>query len=277
MRKRTGFTLVELLVVISIIAMLLAILIPSLNKARGSAQRVVCLNQLKTIGMSNMLYANDFNGKFVPACDATMVDPVQRSWNVNKAFLKYMGLTNNQGQATVNGYQMQDKYLCPTDLQVRKENVWKISNKVSYGYNMSDWTWNETKEPFSLAGNIPYSPTIWRGLVMSKIKKPSEKFFFCESQDIWVIENQSNYKTMWDKAGSNTVAYKNHNPPYWQVVYYRHFEGANVLFCDGRVAKLKKEQMFFYNEAGTPDTTRNDSIWFTDPSNRTKPAVTARM
>ncbi|HBG26796.1 MAG: hypothetical protein A2Y10_05450 [Planctomycetes bacterium GWF2_41_51] len=275
MRKKNGFTLVELLVVISIIAMLLAILIPSLNKARGSAQRVVCLNQLKTIGMNNILYANDFNGRYVPACDMTVVKDGERSWNVNVAFLKYMGLANSQGKAAVDGYQMQDKYMCPTDLQLRNPNVWKITNKVSYGYNMSDWTWRETKEQFLLASNIPYAPPHWRGLVVNKIKKPSEKVFFCDSQDIWVLENQANYKTLWDKAGSDTKRYKDKN--FWQVVYYRHFEGANVLFCDGRAVKMKKEDMFFYDSTGSPDTPRNDKLWFTDPSNRTSPATVSRL
>jgi len=277
MRKEKGFTLVELLVVISIIAILLSILIPSLNKARGSAQRVVCLNQLKTIGMANMLYANDFSGVFVPAVDATVMDPLKRSWNVNTAFLKYMGLTNNQGQATVNGYQMQDKYLCPTDLQQRNQLDWVLTNKVSYGYNMSDWTWGETKNGFSVSGSIGYKPGLWRGFVANKIIKPAEKVFFTDSQDIWVLENQANYKTLWDIAGSKTKIYKAHNPVYWQVVYYRHAEGANILYCDGRVAKKRKEEMFFYDSTGVPDAVRNDQLWFTDPSNRTSAAKVSRL
>ncbi len=281
MRKEKGFTLVELLVVISIIAILLSILIPSLNKARGSAQRIVCMNQLKTIGMANMLYANDFSGIYVPAVDSTVIDPGKRSWNVNTAFLKYMGLTNNQGEATVNGYKMTDKYLCPTDMQIRNKYWANIDtavtfyNKISYGYNMSDWTYSETKSGYSVSGTIGYKAGLWRGLVANKIIKPAEKVFFTDSQDIWITENQANYKTLWDVGGSDTKKYRDKN--FWQVVYYRHSEGANILYCDGRVAKKRKEEMFFYDTSGAPDTSRNDQLWFTDPSNRTSVAKVSRL
>ena len=59
-----GFTLVELLVVISIIALLLAILMPSLQKAREQAKTVVCLSNLRQWGMIFGLYTNDNNGRF---------------------------------------------------------------------------------------------------------------------------------------------------------------------------------------------------------------------
>ena len=59
-RKR-GFTLVELLVVISIIALLLAIIIPSMNKARETAKRVVCSNQLKEVARAISMYADVYN------------------------------------------------------------------------------------------------------------------------------------------------------------------------------------------------------------------------
>ena len=57
-----GFTLVELLVVIGIIALLISILLPSLNRARESAKSVVCLSNLRQIGTGLVLYTNGFNG-----------------------------------------------------------------------------------------------------------------------------------------------------------------------------------------------------------------------
>ncbi len=62
--KKKGFTLVELLVVIAIIAMLLAILMPALNKVKRLAQRLVCTTNLKGMGTALVVYANDFEDEY---------------------------------------------------------------------------------------------------------------------------------------------------------------------------------------------------------------------
>jgi prepilin-type N-terminal cleavage/methylation domain-containing protein/prepilin-type processing-associated H-X9-DG protein len=75
-RRRYGFTLVELLVVISIIALLLAILMPSLSRARESAKKIRCLNNLKQIGLAVQLYAEDFDRYHIPN-----YIPYSRDWS----------------------------------------------------------------------------------------------------------------------------------------------------------------------------------------------------
>jgi len=65
MRKQKGFTLIELLVVIAIIAILMAILLPALNRVREQGKRVVCLSNLKQLTLAWIMYADENDGKLV--------------------------------------------------------------------------------------------------------------------------------------------------------------------------------------------------------------------
>lgn len=266
-RAPAAFTLIELLVVIAIIALLLAIVTPALRKAKESARSVVCQNHLRTLALSNEIYASRWDNWYVPVIDTTMTSRDEPTWNSNTVFRQIVGLEDTYVESD---YILPEEYLCPSDKQ-STEAYWQqagvtYENFVSYGYNLTDWG-PYSKDPVSWSGDIPVDTWSCR-FRAGQIRSSADKIMFTDAGDIWARKSGADYKTYWDQYGQDIVKYR--SAGMWQPVYYRHKEGANLAFFDGHVDHRKKEDLFFYEDAesSTPDSDRNDQIWFCIPANR---------
>ena len=111
-RRRWGFTLVELLVVIGIIALLIAILLPSLSKAREVARRTVCGTKVNAWGKAFILYATDYNGMLpLDGGDGTSAAPIGL-WSDPRLWFNGPTVYMGTGNRTYDQLQQQ---LCPTN------------------------------------------------------------------------------------------------------------------------------------------------------------------
>jgi prepilin-type N-terminal cleavage/methylation domain-containing protein len=170
---QNAFTLVELLVVIAVIGILAALLLPALERSKLSAQRSVCVNNLKQVGVAIKMYASDHDdtlpGASKPPNDYWKTNGID-IWNVYKSLVKnYVGLN---GQSSPN-----DKaFVCPADIFF---NFVKSNSYVAHGLHedarsdFSSYNFNTGNLRTNDAGTGNLFPGI-AGLKESSIVEPTK-------------------------------------------------------------------------------------------------------
>ena len=234
MQKTKGFTLIELLVVIAVIGLLLAVMMPALNKARDLGKRLICAANLRTMGLGLKLYADAHDDWYVPCIERIDLDyeSTWTYWPENQDFRKVVGYKDMQSD--YENWNAPKEYLCPSDKVSNKEFIDYINNwnnYLSYGYNITDWF-----HPNSNWFNMSYT-----GHKSTFIKNPSGEMIWGESNDWWFWWRGADYTIGWDVLGHDTIS------PYQEAgcngpTLYRHNEGANYTFYDGHVDYMKKQE-----------------------------------
>jgi prepilin-type processing-associated H-X9-DG protein len=222
--KKKGFTLLVLLMVISIIATLAAMLLPVLSKARERGRQAVCMSNLRQLAMAFIMYTGDYG--YYPPAASDINGANNRRWFGVRASGSPWGESSFKmtPDTPIYAYLPDSKIrACPTFK--RFMGGWE-GGAGGYGYNDQ-----------YIGGTAPAGmPGAEISAKESRVRKPSETIMLADCA-IWQTHGLIEYAFV-------TAPYWDYSAYGFQIestpsIHFRHNGRANVAFCDGHVESRK--------------------------------------
>jgi prepilin-type N-terminal cleavage/methylation domain-containing protein/prepilin-type processing-associated H-X9-DG protein len=231
--RRRAFTLIELLVVIAIIAILAAMLLPALAKAKAKASETQCLNNLKQLGLGFQMYCPDNNDN-LPGWASSGAGFFQDDWiywrkpaatmpdgtlaTINKSPIV---LATGAGTADTNG----SVFLCPMDKSANSRPFY------NYSYSLDSLANNKgMASGHDAAGVYPFKLT-W-------VRRPTSKIMLAEE----AADASKNENPPQSTKTANFLVDGRWEPHVGQTdgdtITMRHQKGGNITFADGHCQRV---------------------------------------
>jgi|SRR5665213_614721 len=260
---QAAFTLIELLVVIAIIAILAAMLLPALSKAKAKAQQAYCMNNVKQLGLGMILYLNDSGDVYSGAASADTygfhqedwiywrVNPVATMPDGSQAMLNKSPLIKLLGTgASTNIFR------CPMD-QNDKDRVTHAQSSQPYYYSYEMTSYNITSAKVNPGITTIITTGVTYSFKSTQVRNPAGKMMAVEPV---AALNRNDEPAVEAALGSTWVVQCGRwepfgtDPPYTtphNFLSIRHRNRSNATFADGHVEAVGQNYAtnYIYSQA----------------------------
>jgi prepilin-type N-terminal cleavage/methylation domain-containing protein/prepilin-type processing-associated H-X9-DG protein len=250
-KKHTAFTLVELLVVIGIIALLISMLLPALNKARQAAQAVNCLSNLRQVGNAVMFYVQDNKGTMPYVYDADIYYDSYNAAGGKSLSGAWWTISDSTGFADTwtNKYIPRTKggvgaLVCPS-FPAMGVNTFYPNNCGNYGLNY---------HMFAFQYQYRMTPSFTPYHKLSQVKRSAEVMFAC---DVKSDLNAGGTVATYDWFQWTVGTYNNNH---WKGADFRHNKQLNILYGDFHAAP-SRDRLDDPADDGSGRTTVKMNLW----------------